>query len=285
MSISKINFRQLRQENLKDTFAAFERAFDHLGIQFYLIGALARDTWFADKGIRALGTKDIDFAVMISDKQQFDTLKDYLVKQEKFTTTLNEYTLRDPKGYEVDLFPFGELEIEGRKITDKEGLVHTNISGFREVFENATQEVSFDNKHTFHVASLAGIVILKLIAWDDRPEIRTDDLADVATIIKHYFVLEEQLIYDSHVDLFEETFYDLTMIAARVLGREIGAILKTNELLYTRVISILREKSGDIKRRLREVLQDEGGAGLVDYQSEVIQQITNGIDETKTNES
>src|SRR5262245_49759963 len=116
MSISKINFRQLRQENLKDTFAAFERAFDHLGIQFYLIGALARDTWFADKGIRALGTKDIDFAVMISDKQQFDTLKDRLVKQEKFTTTLNEYTLRDPKGYEVDLFPFGELEIEGRKI-------------------------------------------------------------------------------------------------------------------------------------------------------------------------
>lgn len=105
MSTSRINFKQLRQENLKSTFAAFERAFSKLRIRFYLIGALARDTWFVGKGIRALGTKDIDLAVLVSDLSQYDALKTFLVQKEKFSLTANEYTLRDPQGYEVDLFP------------------------------------------------------------------------------------------------------------------------------------------------------------------------------------
>jgi len=36
----RINFKELRQENLTDIFAAFERALQQLDIDFYLIGAL-----------------------------------------------------------------------------------------------------------------------------------------------------------------------------------------------------------------------------------------------------
>ena len=84
MNTSRINFKQLRQENLKSTFAAFEKAFSKLDIGFYLIGALARDTWFVDKGIRALGTKDIDLAVLVSDQLKYEALKKYLVQEEIF---------------------------------------------------------------------------------------------------------------------------------------------------------------------------------------------------------
>ena len=80
-NIYRINFKQLRQENLKEVFASFERALQVLDIDFYLIGAIARDTWFAQKGIRALGTKDVDFAVMVSNPEIFSELKKYLVSK------------------------------------------------------------------------------------------------------------------------------------------------------------------------------------------------------------
>lgn len=107
MSTYRISFKQLRQDNLKDIFAAFERAFEKFPIDVYLIGALARDTWFAEKGIRASGTKDVDFAVLIPDKHQFKELKDHLVTNEKFTETKNPFTLLDAKGYQIDLLPMG----------------------------------------------------------------------------------------------------------------------------------------------------------------------------------
>ena len=49
---------------------------------------------------------------------------------------------------------------------------------------------------------------------DDRPEIRSDDIVDVAIIINHYFELEENLIYDQHVDLFTKDIYDLKILSA-----------------------------------------------------------------------
>jgi predicted nucleotidyltransferase len=51
-------------------------------------------------------------------------------------------------------------------------LIHTKISGLREVYEAAIEEVNFEGSYRFKVATLAGIVILKLISYDDRPEIR-----------------------------------------------------------------------------------------------------------------
>lgn len=199
-----MNFKELRQENLNDTFASFERAFNQLGINFYIIGALARDTWFANKGIRALGTKDIDLAVAVSNESQYNELKDFLVKNEGFTgSSSNEYVLFDKKGQQIDLLPFGALEIEGRKIIDKEGAIRTDISGFKEVYKDAVEEVNFEDKYTFKVSSLPGIVMLKLIAFDDRPEMRTKDIQDISAILDHYFVIEDDNIYSQHSDLFE----------------------------------------------------------------------------------
>jgi predicted nucleotidyltransferase len=279
MSTSRINFKQLRQENLKETFAAFERAFIKLDISFYLIGALARDTWFAEKGIRALGTKDIDLAVMVPGQEKFDALKHYLISSENFTETSNEYTLKDTKGFEVDLFPFGELNIEGKKIADKAGFVHTDISGFREVYEEATEQVNFENKFTFHVASLAGIIILKLVAWDDRPEMRSDDIKDIAAIINNYFELEESLIFDHHADLFSQDNNDLKLLSARVLGREMATVLKRNDLLKDRIISILSDNNQPLLKNLSVLIFSDESPGPLDYQAEIITEILKGINE------
>lgn len=235
----RINFKELRQENLKDIFAAFERALKELDIDFYLIGALARDTWFAQKGIRALGTKDIDWAVAVSEESQFKKLKEFLIKNEGFTdSSSNEFVLFDKKGQQIDLLPFGAMEIEGNKFVDSTGVARTDITGFQEVYDGAVEDVNFEGKYTFKVSSLPGIVILKLIAFDDRPEIRSKDIQDIGIILNHYFTIETETIYSKHTDLFEEES-DLQSLAARVLGREMQPILNQNPLLKARLLSIL----------------------------------------------
>ena len=99
MSISyKINFDALRQDGLKPLFEALERGFNFFGIDFYLIGAIARDKWFANKGILPLGTKDVDFAIYIPAKEDYEKLKKYLNDKEGFnTSTQNEFVVFSPE--------------------------------------------------------------------------------------------------------------------------------------------------------------------------------------------
>ncbi len=236
----RISFETLQQAGLKEVFASLHRASGNLAIDFYLIGALARDTWFAQKGIRALGTKDIDIAVMVTDENKFEELKNFLIEKENFTeSSSNEYVLFDSKGHQIDLLPFGRIEIEGKKIIDKKGIVHTNVTGFREVFEHSSEEVNFENEFNFRVSTLAGIVILKLIAYDDRPEIRSNDIGDVAVILKHYFDLETEMIFEEHAELLAEDDKP-EFISARVLGRQIRKVLDQNVLRGERILGILK---------------------------------------------
>ena len=276
----KISFRALQQEGLKDVFASLNRALKALEIDFYLIGALARDTWFAQKGIRILGTKDIDFAVMVSDESKYEELKRFLIKEEGFTeSSSNEYVLFNKQGQQIDLLPFGALEIEGKRMVDKEGFFHTNISGFKEVYEGATEEVKFEGKYNFKVSTLAGIIILKLIAYDDRPEMRSNDISDIAAIIRYYFDLENDLIYEDHIDLFTEDAHSTEYIAARVLGRQMKTILARNALLRERVISILQTNAQlpeNSKIGLRLV---NGNIQTIDEAILILKEIITGIEE------
>lgn len=276
----KINFKALRQEGAKDVFASLNRALEALEIDFYLIGAVARDTWFAQKGIRALGTKDIDFAVLVSDETQYQKLRNFLIKEEDFTeSSSNEYVLFNRHGHQIDLLPFGAVEIEGKKIIDKQGLLHTNISGFKEVYEEGTEEVNFEGEYNFKVSTLAGIVILKLISYDDRPEIRSNDMGDIAAIIRYYFDLESDLIYENHADLFAGEEQSLEHIAARVLGRQMKLILNRNALLKERIISILQinvQSPEDSRIGLQFVSES---IQTVDEAILVIKEIIKGIEE------
>jgi len=276
----KISFKALRQEGARDVFASLNRALEALEIDFYLIGALARDTWFAQKGIRALGTKDIDFAVLVSDESQYQKLRHFLIQEEDFTeSSSNEYVLFNRQGHQIDLLPFGAVEIEGKKIVDKQGLFHTNISGFKEVYEEGTEEVNFEGEYNFKVSTLAGIVILKLIAYDDRPEIRSNDMGDIAAIIRHYFELESDLIYDNHADLFAGEEQSLERIAARVLGRQMKLILNRNALLKERIISILQINAQSPEDSSIGLQFVNGNIQTVDEAILVIKEIIKGIEE------
>lgn len=78
MSTYKINFKQLRQQpQLSEMLSALERGLNKFNIDFYLVGAVARNLWMS--AINDIPpsriTGDIDFTIFINDKGIYDNLK------------------------------------------------------------------------------------------------------------------------------------------------------------------------------------------------------------------
>ena len=274
----KINIEQLRQEGLKELFEALERAFNALKIDFYLVGAIARDTWFVQNGMRPSGTKDVDFAVFIPAKEDFEKLKKHLKEKEGFNdSTQNEFVLFSPKGLQVDLLPFGEIEVEGKVMLEGKGFAKIAVNGFREVYETGTHPVEFD-KQTFKVCSLPGIIILKLIAYDDRPQERQKDIEDVRLIFDHYFDIESDIIYENHNDLFDNNA-ELPHIAARVLGRQMKLILDRSIDLKQRVVSILESQIQNPEKSKIAELMNKGTDKSIEATINIMKELLIGIHE------
>ena len=236
----KINFEQLRQDNLKELFQILEKVLSSINIDYYVIGALAKDSWFAKEDISSRTTKDFDIAVMISDVDQYRDLKEKLIQDYGFTeSTTNTYVLHTPFGYPIDILPFGAIEIDDEVHLKGKRVTAVRTNGFKEVYKKGVIPVKTDDQFEFQVATLPSLVLLKLIAYDDRPEQRYHDITDIANIIANYFKIESELIYDKHSDLFEREDLELIDYSAIVIGREISQIIKGNDKLKERLLDIL----------------------------------------------
>lgn len=280
-NILQIQFDKIRQEgNYKELLKALERGFKKFDIDFYLVGATARDVWM--KGVHdkppKRATSDLDFGIMIKDSNLFNELKEYLIKEEEFVPySRNAFVLIWKDKTQVDLIPFGELEKEGIVTVKGTGMTTMNVEGFKEVFVEASEEIETEGQQ-FKVCTLAGIIILKLIAWDDRPEIRGDDVRDIAEIIKNYFHFNSEAIWEHHFDLFEDD-KELEEIAGQYLGREIGRIILGNQKVINRVKGILEKALlEDESNALVDLLASESDK-TTDFSKSIITHILAGINE------
>jgi predicted nucleotidyltransferase len=259
MSYYKINLKQLRQDpNISEVLFALERGLNKYEIDFYLIGAVARDVWMsAINGITPSRiTGDIDFAVFIDDKRTYENLRDYLINIEGFSPYKTNSFVLIWKGFiQVDLLPFGAIEDNNSKVTIGEvGLTSVNMPGFREIYDEGLPELELEEQHRFKFCTLPGIVILKLIAWQDRPEIRRDDIKDISKILKHFFDMYADEIYENHNDLFGNNEFDLNLIAARVMGREISKISKRSVTLYNRIKKLFEENTNTNDSEIAKIM-------------------------------
>lgn len=235
-----MHLNNIRQIELKPVFDALEEAFNSVSIDFYLIGAIARDIWYAKGNAVSTGTRDVDFAVFIANQEDYNLLKTYLVKQKNFIVSkTNEFVFISPQGLVVDILPFGEIEIDDSVHITVEGVTSIRVNGFKEVFESGTERLELETGHAFEVATLPSIVLLKLISYDDRPEQRLKAPGDIASIIQNYFDLQSDNIYKNHTDLFDNADFTLQKAGARIIGREIKTIIELNTVLKLRITDIL----------------------------------------------
>lgn len=260
MSTYKIDYSQIRLDpQIGEMLDAIGNALNLFGIDYYLIGAVARDVWMSGihRKLARKTTNDIDFAVLINDKGLFEKLKQHLISNADFVPSQeNAFVLIWKDKTQVDLLPFGAIEDENRKVTViGTGFTTVDVPGFSEVYDEGLPLMQLAERHHFKCCTLPGIVLLKLIAWEDRPEIRRDDILDISDILHHFFDMYDEEIWSNHSDLFGTEDVQLKWIAARVMGREMKKIAKRNFHLYNRILNILDRNTMDVQNsRMAEIM-------------------------------
>lgn len=242
--ISNQSYRELAIPYFIDVFKIVDEVLKANEAPYYLIGVTATDIQLLKEGIKpSRGTKDIDFAVMVSSFEQYDKIKDNLIEK-GFNQVQVPFTLYHSKfNVAIDLLPFGQIE-QSDTVNFTEREVTMNVLGFKETLADP-KKIILDDTLSIEVPPLHGMVMLKLISWSDRPEIRVTDLDDIYRIISHYFDTESDSIFTDHFDLLEADPFDQKLIAAEVMGRNISEILKKSPRLQQRVIRVLDENTSE----------------------------------------
>jgi|SRR5690554_523017 len=246
MSTSGQTYKDLAIPYFKEVFECIDAVMVKLEVPYYLIGASAIALELLKKSIKpSRGTKDIDFAIMISSLRKFKAIVAELSTY-GFHKVSAPWTLyHDKYNVVIDLLPFGEIEEEFTINFDKRK-IDLHVLGFAEVLENP--ESVFVEEKLVQIPPLPGMVILKLIAWSDRPEERDTDLQDILKIIEHYFDVNFNEIVEHHHDIFpEDGDLDQLRIAARVLGRKSSHYLNVSKAIKQRILKVLEDNIGDVK--------------------------------------
>jgi predicted nucleotidyltransferase len=240
MSSLQIDINSIPNVGLRDIFTRIDEATRVFGVEFYLIGARAKDLWLTARNIPPRRfTEDIDFAISMNSMEQFEALRNYLENTGAFIKSPNipQRIYTADRAFIIDLIPFGKAAIDYHITFMDKDATRMSTLGLKEVFERSATVAISDNLEIL-TASLPGLVILKLIAWNDRPEVRSKDLSDIAFVIQHYFDLEDELIYEKHNRYFGGEL-EVDQIGALALGSEMKDILQRSEILYTTVVEIL----------------------------------------------
>ncbi len=243
---SGLTYKDLAIPYFKETFDCIDEVMQTLQIPYYLIGVSAIALELLKNGIKpGRGTKDIDFAVMISSIEEYEKIRTAL-KTKGFNKVAAPWTFYSDKyNVAIDLLPFGEIE-ENFTVNFNERYTDLHVLGFREVLEEAVQ-VHIEEKIA-NIPPLPGMVILKLIAWSDRPEERQNDLADILRIIQHYYDLKWEEIVEEHHDTLEREPFDRMLIAAEVLGRNSRLYIQKSEAISNRVSTIFENHLEDASK-------------------------------------
>lgn len=230
---------------MEEILSQVSNACRYLGIDFYLAGAVARDYHLSrdESYIPQRITADIDIVVVVGDEKQFIGLKELLISRGEFRQHSEPIKLIYKDGFELDLLPCGAIEENGETRLTRPKLFVLDMPGFA-LLNDLAIEIQWSENVNARVCPLEGIVLLKLLAWDNRKE-RTKDLFDIDTIIKLYFDNHSSEVYDTYYDVLinnDNRNPDYTtVVCAEVIGIKLKAILEPDAGLRARIINILEK--------------------------------------------
>lgn len=194
------------------------------GVEVLVIGATARNVLSAGLFGRLpeRATRDVDIAVAIPTWQAYQRLTENLNPRggpHAFTVEISGVPIA------VDIVPYGGIEDPDRtvRLPDEHTL---HVLGLREAFD-AAQVARLPGDVHVRVPTVAGLTLLKLVAWSDRHLLHRRDAVDLDEIIGWYgerpFL---DALYDD-VDLLTRYDFDIEQAAAHRLGVDIAALLDT----------------------------------------------------------
>ena len=212
--------------------------------RWLIVGAAARDLILQHAyGMRERRkTADLDIAVAVASWEVFDALESRLLANgaQRHPAVTHEFLVDD---WKVDIIPFAGVERNGVIHWPTDEQIELNVVGLTEASANAL-EVILPGGVRVLVASLPGLLILKLIAWKDRHwRYPKRDGIDIRTLIDSYSeAWNQERLYEEAGDLLEHFGFDNARAGAALLGRDAGSI--ANPSTARMVLAILRADAG-----------------------------------------
>lgn len=163
MNTSNQTYKELAIPFFKETFDCIDQVMQDHNVPYYLIGVSAIALELLKDGIKpSRGTKDIDFAIMISNMKDYEAISEDL-KRKGFNKVKAPWTFYSERfKVAIDVLPFGEIEEQDTENFNKRN-ADLHILGFKEVLEEAEQ-VQIGEKIA-NIPPLPGMIILKLVAY------------------------------------------------------------------------------------------------------------------------
>jgi predicted nucleotidyltransferase len=216
-----------------------------LKLAFFIVGATARDILLqhAHDIHSTRATLDIDIGVLVSDWDQFQTLKEALVRTGTFSSTRQVQRLIYDDELLLDIVPFGGIAEDNGSISwPPEFDIEMSIVGFQECYQHAIAvQVSAEPDLVVKVVALAGLAILKLVSWDDSSERRGKDAVDLFVIIKNYIAAGNMDRFFEEADILKEENSNYDRSSARFLGREMAKI--ASQAAKDKLVGILEREA------------------------------------------
>jgi predicted nucleotidyltransferase len=238
-----ISSDQFNNPLLKELLVKLSTFFASIGSEFYIIGATARDIVLSGihRQIPGRKTDDLDIAIAIPDWIRYQEISESLCKVDGFHKSKSQkqrFLYNDI--YMLDIVPFGEIAKVDHNIYWPPEETHAmSVAGFTEVLKR-TIAVTVDDTITVYVATLPGIFILKLNAWNDRNIETNRDAEDMAYIITNYLEINEERAATENYDLFAIENFSKFIAGATLMGRDIKDILRTNPEILKVFLTILK---------------------------------------------
>ena len=246
-NISKILLNKITDEIVIDILKKVIPTLEEIGVEYFIVGAFARDLGLTSKGFDDLAprkTKDIDLAVMVGSNDEYESLKAKIATLPDFAPHEElPYRFIFKGAYEIDFLPYGKIYNEKDEVELKaEETLILKIPGFQEIAP-FTKSVITEEGLELRFSSLPGVVLLKLFAWEDRPE-REKDIEDIDYIIRNFYLLhvEEIIEEDDILEICQEEKYFDEAVSARFIGRKIAKIIEDSPNLKKRIEAFLQKQ-------------------------------------------
>jgi predicted nucleotidyltransferase len=256
------------------TLLALHGVLKRLECPYMLVGATARDILlynvFGQPVLRA--TQDVDIAILIDSWERFQTVKTELLQTPDFhPSTVQPYRVlhkTNESAYPtpIDILPFGEIatEAEAFRWPPPDTDLVMNVAAFADAYESSVT-VAIGSGFDLQIASISGLVLLKLLAWVDKAE--SKQAQDVLRLIETYGDSgNEDRLYSEKIDLLEAAEFDFAIAGAHLLAQD------ALELAAPSTIEIVRSLLRDSRRmntfrsqmagsriRLDESIPDQSG--------------------------
>lgn len=201
-------------------------------------------------------TEDLDFGVMVRSWNEYKALKKHICESGQFhEDTKQSQRLWYKDAAKLDLVPFGAIASPDESVQwPKEDGVVMNVLGFQEACDTATSIV-VNKRLNVPVATAQAMLLLKLIAWEDRhATLPGKDASDIAYLLYHgEKIIGQASLYDEYLEATEAVESDLDLAAARVFGLQMSTVAqaRTREHL---LVTLERELAqGEESILVREV--------------------------------